>query len=148
LVAQYLSWFDLVKTLETVETESLDTSPEIPGANPDDQLEDLISIRAKPVPFKERVDGLAATRLRRPAQSPSPKAPSKRPAGKPQTPLQKRPTKPPKSGRSTPTSSEKQSRSPVTVITSPKKRGRNLLETEDLSDIVVTDIFEKPKKRR
>jgi hypothetical protein len=144
---QYLTWFEFTATLTTIETESFDAVPQVPIQSTDDHFEGLLASAAAVVPFKERVDHLVATRLKRPAQTPSPRVAQKR-SGKPQTPLQKRPTRPPKSSRTTPVPVEKTMRSPVVTIASPRKKPQDHTESEELSDIIVTEVIEKPKRKR
>jgi hypothetical protein len=144
---QYLTWFELTATLATIETESFESIPQIPVRNPDGYFDELFSPRATVIPFKDRVNHLVRTRLKRPAQTPSPRVAQKR-GGKPQTPLQKRPTRPPKSGRTTPIAAEKHMHSPILTITSPRKKVQDSLESEDMSDIIVTEVIEKPRRKK
>jgi hypothetical protein len=145
---QYLTWFEMRATLTTIETESFEPIPQVRVISPDDQFDELLSATAASIPFKDRVDHLVATRVKRPAQTPSPRVAQKR-GGRPQTPLQKRPTRPPKSGRTTPVPAEKRMGSPVLTIPSPRTKRQDPLESEDLmSDIIVTEVIEKPKRKR
>jgi hypothetical protein len=144
---QYLTWFDLAATLTTIEAESFEPIPQVPAQSPDDQFDDLLLSTGIAVPFKDRVDHLVETRLKFPARTPSPRLAQKR-NGKPQTPLQKRPTRTPRSGKTTPGSNRRDPRSPVLTITSPHKTSQDSFESEDMSDFIVTEVFEKPKRKR
>jgi hypothetical protein len=127
-VFQYLLFHKLSGTVETASAEAGADPPNVPTAPTDDQFLELLGQGAGIPPLPERVEELFPKKKK--VTSPRPLA---RRTPKPQTPARRRAGKT-RSGKTTPLR-----------IGSPPRDGA-MIDSDDLgSDIVVTDVFERPR---
>jgi hypothetical protein len=127
-VFQYLLFHKLAGTLKTASAETGAPPSEIPTGPTDDQFLELVGQGATIPPLPERVEELFPKKKK--VTSPRPLA---RRSPKPQTPARRRTGKT-RSGKATPLR-----------IGSPPRYGA-AIDSDDLgSDIVITDVFEKPR---
>jgi hypothetical protein len=127
-IFQYLVFHKLSGTLETANAETGADPPEVPTAPTDDQFLELVGQGGNIPPLPDRVEELFPKKKK--VTSPRPLA---RRTPRPQTPSRRRTGKT-RSGKTTPLR-----------IGSPPRDG-GVIDSDDLgSDIVVTDVYERPR---
>jgi hypothetical protein len=143
-VFQYLLFYRLTGTIETATAEFKDGIPDVPIISTDEQFRGLLSVAALIPSLVSRVDELFPKKQKRLGQIMSPRV--LRRGMKTQTPAQRRKGGKARSGKST--GLAENAMKAQLIIASPfKDPDFHSMDSEELgSDIIITEIFEKPSK--
>jgi hypothetical protein len=144
-VFQYILFHKLTGTIETTEAELKEELPDIPITSTDEQFLGFLSASDAIPSLPARVDALFPKKHKRTGQTSSPRV--LRRGAKTQTPAQKRKGGKSRSGKSSGLA-DNSSQIPFTIGSPGRDAYPPSMDSEELgSDIVVTEIYEKPNKK-